>query len=82
LFQGVQESDLRALAERTVARSYPKQAIIVNEGDERDSLYLILAGRVKIYLSDQSGKELILAIKGPGSTSARWCSTSSRARRR
>ena len=66
LFQGVQESDLRALAERTVTRSYPKQAIIVSEGDESDSLYLILAGRVKIYLADQNGKELILAIKGPG----------------
>jgi CRP/FNR family cyclic AMP-dependent transcriptional regulator len=66
LFQGVQESDLRALAERTVTRSYAKQAIIVNEGDESDSLYLILAGRVKIYLSDETGKELILAIKGPG----------------
>ena len=66
LFQGVQESDLRALAERAVTRSYPKQAIIVNEGDESDSLYLILAGRVKIYLSEESGKELILAIKGPG----------------
>lgn len=66
LFQGVQESDLRALAERTLTRSYPKQAIIVNEGDESDSLYLILAGRVKIYLSDETGKELILAIKGPG----------------
>jgi CRP/FNR family cyclic AMP-dependent transcriptional regulator len=66
LFQGVQESHLRALAERTVSRSYPKQAIIVNEGDESDSLYLILAGRVKIYLSDDTGKELILAVKGPG----------------
>jgi CRP/FNR family cyclic AMP-dependent transcriptional regulator len=66
LFQGVQESDLRSLAERTVTRSYPKQAIIVSEGDESDSLYMILAGRVKIYLSDETGKELILAIKGPG----------------
>src|SRR5918996_3835600 len=66
LFHGVQESELRALAERTVTRSYPKQAIIVNEGDESDSLYLILAGRVKIYLSDDNGKELVLAIKGPG----------------
>ena len=66
LFQGVQGGDLDALAERTVTRSYPKQAIIVNEGDESDSLYLILAGRVKIYLSDETGKELILAIKGPG----------------
>lgn len=66
LFEGVTETDLRALADRTVTRNYPKQAIIVNEGDESDSLYLILAGRVKIYLADEHGKELILAIKGPG----------------
>jgi len=66
LFEGVPEADLRALAERTVTRTYPKQAIIVSEGDESDSLFLILAGRVKIYLADEHGKELILAIKGPG----------------
>jgi CRP/FNR family cyclic AMP-dependent transcriptional regulator len=66
LFEGVPDEDLRALAARTVTRSYPKQAIIVNEGDESDSLYLILAGRVKVYLADEHGKELILAIKGPG----------------
>ena len=66
LFDGVAEAELRALAERTVTRSYPKQAIIVSEGDDTDSLYLILAGRVKVYLSDEAGKELILAIKGPG----------------
>jgi CRP/FNR family cyclic AMP-dependent transcriptional regulator len=66
LFEGVAEAELHALAECTVTRSYPKQAIIVSEGDETDSLYLILAGRVKVYLSDEAGKELILAIKGPG----------------
>jgi CRP/FNR family cyclic AMP-dependent transcriptional regulator len=66
LFEGVPDAELRALADRTVTRSYPKQAIIVNEGDESDTLYLILAGRVKIYLADEHGKELILAIKGPG----------------
>ena len=66
LFVGVPDADLRALADRTIARSYAKQAIIVNEGDQSDSLYLILAGRVKIYLADEHGKELILAIKGPG----------------
>ena len=66
LFEGVAEAELHALAQCTVTRSYPKQAIIVSEGDETDSLYLILAGRVKVYLSDEAGKELILAIKGPG----------------
>ena len=66
LFEGVPEADLRALAECTVTRNYPKQAMIVNEGDESGSLYLILSGRVKVYLADEHGKELILAIKGPG----------------
>jgi len=66
LFEGVPDAELRALAGRTATRSYPKQAIIVSEGDESDSLYLILSGRVKIYLADEHGKELILAIKGPG----------------
>src|SRR5512145_3325744 len=66
LFQGVSEADLRALADRAAVRSYPKQAIIVSEGDESDSLYLIVGGRVKVYLADEHGKELILAIKGPG----------------
>jgi CRP/FNR family cyclic AMP-dependent transcriptional regulator len=66
LFEGVPDADRRALAERSVTRNYPKQAIIINEGDESDSLYLILSGRVKVYLADEHGKELILAIKGPG----------------
>jgi CRP/FNR family cyclic AMP-dependent transcriptional regulator len=66
LFEGVPDAELRALAERAVTRNYPKQAIIVNEGDRSDSLYLILSGRVKVYLADENGKELILAIKGPG----------------
>jgi CRP/FNR family transcriptional regulator, cyclic AMP receptor protein len=66
LFEGLSDDELRALAERTVPRAFPKNAIVVNEGDLTDSLYLILAGRVKVYLGDENGKELVLDIKGPG----------------
>ena len=66
LFEGLQDAELRALAASAVTRAFPKQAIIINEGDIGDSLFLIVSGRVKIYLSDEHGKELILAIKGPG----------------
>lgn len=66
LFAGLSEEQLRALAERTVPRAFPKNAIVINEGDLSDSLYLILSGKVKVYLGDESGKELILDIKGPG----------------
>ncbi len=66
LFEGLAEADLRGLAERAATRAFPKNAIVVNEGDRTDSLYLILSGKVKVYLGDESGKELILDIKGPG----------------
>ncbi len=66
LFGGVQEDDLRELAERTVTRSFPKHVTIINEGDLTDSLYMVTSGKVKIYLSDDSGKELILDIRGAG----------------
>jgi len=66
LFEGVPDADLRPLAERAVMRTFPKQAIIINEGDIGDSLFMVVAGRAKVYLSDEHGKELILSIKGPG----------------
>ena len=66
LFLGLQEDELRAVAAKAVERSFPKNAIVINEGERTDSLYVVLSGKVKIYLGDEIGKELILDIKGPG----------------
>ena len=66
LFNGLAEADLAALSERAVIRAYSKNTIIINEGDRSDSLYLILMGKVKVYLGDESGKELILDVKDAG----------------
>src|ERR1700674_2976016 len=66
LFAGLVGMDLSALSERAIVRTYPKNAIIVSEGDRSDSLYVILSSTVKIFLADESGKELILDIKGEG----------------
>jgi len=35
-------------------------------GDPTDSLYIVLSGRLKVMMSDSEGKEVILAILGPG----------------
>lgn len=66
VFEGLQEADLQALADKATIRSVPKNAIVVNEGDRTDSLYVILSGKVKVYLGDENGKELILGILGAG----------------
>src|SRR5258706_10705298 len=38
------ESALRELAPRGAARSFPKNAVVINEGDQTDSLYILLSG--------------------------------------
>lgn len=65
-FRGLPEDKLRALAEKAVTKSVSKNVIVITEGEFTRSLYVILSGRVKVYLDDENGKELVLDVKGPG----------------
>ena len=58
---------LDAIAPHGLVRSFPAQAILINEGDATDSLYIVLSGRVKVYASSEDGRELVLSEYGPGS---------------
>ena len=58
--------ELRAISAHAAARAFPRNAVIVNEGDRTDSLYIILEGRVKAYVSDADGKEVVLSTQGAG----------------
>lgn len=66
LFEGLPEPALRALAEKATRRSLGAEALIIREGDLPDALYVILKGRVRVYLTDDKGAELVLTTKGPG----------------
>jgi CRP/FNR family cyclic AMP-dependent transcriptional regulator len=66
LFAGLSQEAIGALADAAIARTFPKNAILVTEGDRSDSLYVILSGRVKVFVSDEQGKDLVLNIQGPG----------------
>ena len=57
--------DLRDFAQRAVTRTFPKNTVVVREGERTDSLYIIVSGRVRIYVSDE-GKEIVLGESGPG----------------
>lgn len=66
LFAGLSAGDLKAISAHAVTKSYAKNTVIINEGDVSDSLYVILSGRVKVFLSDEEGKEVILNTQGAG----------------
>ena len=50
---------LRALAMRGVVRSYLKKSILINEGDEGDSIFVLLKGSVKVFSMDSDGREIV-----------------------
>jgi len=54
------ESALRELAP-AAARSFPKNAVVINEGDQTDSLYILLSGRAKVFVSEEDGREAVLS---------------------
>src|SRR5436190_11465669 len=57
---------LRPLLRRAVTRSYPKNTIILSEGDKTEGLFVIVAGKVRIFLANENGKEVTLGVEGPG----------------
>src|SRR5437773_10422572 len=57
--------DLRDFAQRAVTRTFPKNTVVVREGERTGSLHSIVSGRVKIHVSVE-GKEVALGEPGPG----------------
>ena len=65
-FLNFDENLLKNMIPQGVVHSIPKGSTVVSAGDFSDSLYVILSGRVKVFLSDENGKEFILSTIGPG----------------
>jgi len=57
---------LREIAATGVIRTYPKNTVIINEGEVGDSLFIVLSGRMKVYASNAAGREVVIAFHGPG----------------
>ena len=66
LFDGLSPEALAKIESRVVARNYPRNAVVISEGDEATSMFIIASGSVKVYHTEADGKETILNSQGPG----------------
>lgn len=65
LFAVLPESQLALLTSVVSRRTFPRGTTIMSAGEETDSLYVVISGRLKVMMSDDEGREVILAMLGP-----------------
>lgn len=64
-FAGLTEEDLAEVARHVHARHYEAGQVIILEGDDCPGLYIVTAGRVRVYKASPAGKQQVLRIMAP-----------------
>ena len=70
LFASLTEEEMRALAARATRMQFQKDEQLFAEDDPCTGLYLVSAGKIRIFKLSPSGREQVLAVEGPGSSFA------------
>lgn len=65
-FTTLNEAELALLQEKGQKKTYAKNKLIIDDGDRSSSAYIINSGRVKVFLSDDQGKEIVLSYLEAG----------------
>lgn len=66
LFQGLSPAMLARVESHVATRYFPRNTVVINEGDEATSMFIILSGSLKVYHIDADGTETFLNTLGPG----------------
>ncbi len=64
--EGLTAEEVRFLGHKAVERSFQSGEAVFLQGDRSDSLFLILAGRIKLSKVLEDGSEILLDIRGAG----------------
>ena len=65
LFSGLAEAQRAQIAAQARLRVYPAGTIVVNEGDEAHGMFIIDSGALKVFVTEENGKEVTLSLLGP-----------------
>src|ERR1700694_952177 len=65
-FTSLTDKELDVVRAAATEKNYPKHAVVLTEGEVGDSLYMIQSGKVKVFIGDEEGREIILKMLGPG----------------
>ena len=66
LFKDLSDDDFVVMDDLALEKHVAKGNVVFTEGSVGDTLYTIVSGRVKVFIGDEDGREIILKILGPG----------------
>ena len=59
------DHELTVLSAHATEQTYQKNVVVVNEGDQSNTIFIILSGRVKVFLRNAEGREMVINVLGP-----------------
>lgn len=66
LFRGLDTPELDDIFQLAKPKHYRKNTVIITQGDDTDSMYVIVEGRCRVVLNDDEGHEVVLNTIGDG----------------
>src|SRR5690349_16623997 len=70
LFAGLSDSEVQALAQRSVERRFAAEEMLFWEGEPCTGIFLIVQGSVKIFKTSAAGREMMLSLETAPTTVA------------
>ncbi len=66
LFAGLDQTARAAIEAGALVKNYPKGAVIITQDDDSGAMYLVLEGRLRVYRTNEDGKEIVLGALAGG----------------
>ncbi|MBI5108665.1 MAG: Crp/Fnr family transcriptional regulator [Rhodocyclales bacterium] len=66
IFETLDDECLKPLMRVAMLRAIPRNTVVLSAGDSTDNIYFVLSGSLKVQVSDEDGREVILSKLGPG----------------
>ena len=66
IFETLDDECLKPLTRVAMLRQIPRNTVALHAGDHTDNIYFVLSGSLKVQVSDEEGREVILSMLGPG----------------
>ncbi|MCK9285430.1 MAG: cyclic nucleotide-binding domain-containing protein [Rhodocyclaceae bacterium] len=66
IFDTLDDARLQPIAQIAALRRAARGSVVLREGDRTDNIYFVVNGGLKVLVSDDEGREVILCMLGPG----------------